>query len=389
MNIYIFIIVTLTAFYGGMMLFYHLGWLNLKEWKPEQTKKNTKVSVIIAARNEESNIGNCLHDILLQHYPADLFEVIVIDDFSTDKTAEIVKGVSSPHIKLLQLKDFLSTQENSSSKDSNQKETVAYKKLCIECGVENATGELIVTTDADCRMNSQWLSAIVSFYESSGARFIVCPVTFTDDSTFFEKIQTLDFLGLMGITGGALSFHFPVMCNGANLAYTKKVFKEVNGFKDISNLSSGDDVFLMQKVNQKYPQSVWYLKSSQAVIQTFPQQTLKNFLHQRIRWASKSASYADKRITVILALTYLFNLMIVCNLIISFFDISFLQLFFFQLVVKMGTEFFFLLTVTRFFRRQTLLTLFLPAQLLHIIYVVVVGLLGNFTSYNWKERHTR
>lgn len=389
MNIYIFIIVALTVFYGGMLLFYHLGWLNLKEWQPKQAKRTTKVSIIIAARNEEDNIGNCLHDLLSQQYPADLFEVIVVDDFSTDKTAEIVKKFSSSHIRLLYLKDFLSVQENESSKSFSNKETVAYKKRCIEYGVENATGELIVTTDADCRMNSQWLSAVVSFYESTGARFIVSPVTFTGDKTFFEKIQTLDFLGLMGITGGTLSFLFPVMCNGANLAYTKKVFREVNGFKDVSKRSSGDDVFLMQKVNKRYPGSVRYLKSSQAVVQTFPQRTLKGFFQQRLRWASKSTSYSDKRITVVLVLTYLFNLTIICNTFILFFDISVFRLLAFQLFIKLAAEFIFLTTVTRFFHRQSLLTLFFPAQLLHIIYVVVVGLLGNFTSYYWKERHTR
>lgn len=381
MNIYIFIIVTLTAFYGGMILFYHFGWLSMKEWKPGKTKKDTKVSVIIAARNEESNIGNCLHDLLLQQYPSNLFEIIVIDDFSTDRTVETIKNISSPNIRLLHLKDFMSGSQDA--------KTVAYKKMSVEYGVENAGGELIVTTDADCRMDIHWISTIVSFYESTDARFIVSPVTFTGDKSLFEKIQTLDFLGLMGITGGALSFHFPVMCNGANLAYTKKIFREVNGFQGADKLSSGDDMFLMQKVNKKYPGSVRYLKNNDALVQTFPQRTLKVFFQQRLRWASKSTSYPDKRITIILALIYIFNLTIICNSIISIFDHSFIQLLAVQLCVKLVSEFFFLLTVTRFFHRQALLTLFLPAQLLHIIYVVIVGMLGNFTSYNWKERSTR
>lgn len=379
MNIYILLIVTLTVFYGGMILFYHIGWLSLKLWNTESAKRETKVSVIVAARNEEENIGNCMHDLLSQDYPDDNFEVLIVDDFSSDKTAEIAKEISSPNLRLLQLKNHIDEDERK----------IRFKKTAIEYGIENAGGDLIITTDADCRMGSKWLSTIVSFYESTGSRFIVSPVTFTEDSTPFERMQTLDFLGLMGITGGALAFHFPVMCNGANLAYEKKVFNEVNGFCGHDNLSSGDDVFLMQKADRKYPGSVGYLKNTEAIVSTFPQRTLKDFFHQRLRWTSKNASYSDKRITIILILVYLFNFTIICNALLAFIDSRFMQLLVLQLIVKLVAEFFFLLTVTRFFHRQKLIILFLPAQLLHILYVVVVGLLGNFISYNWKGRKTR
>lgn len=202
-------------------------------------------------------------------------------------------------------------------------------------------------------------------------------------------MQSLDFLSLMGISGGSLAFSFPTMCNGANLAYTKAAFEEVGGFTGVDNIASGDDMMLMQKVNKKHPGSIAYFKSREAIVSTYPQRTLKGFIQQRIRWISKSGHYPDKRITLVLTLSYLFNLLLFWNGIFSIFDAHFLPLFLLQLCVKLLLEFFFLLAVTKFFRRQKLLILFLPTQLLHIIYVMIIGLLGNFIAYNWKGRKTR
>ncbi|HAP02104.1 MAG TPA: glycosyl transferase, partial [Bacteroidetes bacterium] len=161
------------------------------------------MAVIIAARNEEKNILNVLRDVLSQDYPSDKMEVIVVDDFSSDKTAERTKEISDSRVKLIQMKNEMSNEKYSS------------KKKSIETAVAKTNAELIVTTDADCRMNSNWLKSLVACYELKGKQFIMGAVKFHGEKNLFERMQSLDFLGYMGIACGSLFWRMPALCNGA------------------------------------------------------------------------------------------------------------------------------------------------------------------------------
>ena len=384
----IYITIVLLFIYASLIIYYRQSWLAIPPFDVKQSKisqPQTLISVIIPARNEENNIAACLQSIINQSYPENLFEMIVVDDFSTDNTQKIVSLFSAKNVTIIFLKDF-----------AEEGKLNSYKKKAIEIGISKAKGDLIVTTDADCIVPKHWLQTISSFYESHQPVFIAAPVAYFPTSSadnpgqkFLKIFQSLDFMTLQGITGASVYKKFHSMCNGANLAYEKKIFYEVGGFAGIDAIASGDDMLLMHKIFSRYPTKVLFLKSVDAIVQTPAAQTVKEFFNQRIRWASKADKYSDKKITGVLLLVYFFNC---CILLAAF--LAFIQPKFFIwlggiLITKTVVELFFLYPVATFFNKQKMLWWFPLAQPFHIIYTVLAGFLGKFGSYTWKERKVK
>jgi cellulose synthase/poly-beta-1,6-N-acetylglucosamine synthase-like glycosyltransferase len=266
----------------------------------------------------------------------------------------------------------------------------------VETAIGAAQGSLIVTTDADCLVQPEWLQTIASYYEEFSPVFIAAPVVYSNplrDDSFFKKLlkifQSLDFITLQGITGGSVYKKFHCMCNGANLAYEKKAFNDAGGFEGIDTIASGDDMLLMHKIQKIYPDKIKYLKSAKVVVQTQPSATLKDFMNQRIRWASKADKYTDRKITAVLLLVYVLNAWIFFMALCAFFYLYAFYLFLLLFIMKTIVELFFLYPVALFFRKQKLLWLFLPAQPFHILYTLIAGWLGKFGSYKWKGRKVK
>lgn len=372
-------VLLLTILYISIFLFYLFGWIILPTYIPSGSKPQTKVSIIIPARNEQWNITALLNDLLQQSYPGSLFEIIVVDDFSEDGTAEMVKTITDSRIKLLRLKEFI----------KEDKQIFSYKKKAIETAIANSNCELIITTDADCRMKNNWLATMVNFYEEKRCEMIVAPVLMEGERKFFDKFQELDFVSMMGITGATLYLNFPTMCNGANLAFQRKAFDEVNGYEGVSEKSSGDDMLLMHKIATKWSGGVKFLKSMQAVVYSPTQKSIFTFFSQRMRWTSKSRSYSDWKIKANLLLVYLFNFSILSTFLLSIFFKGIWLIFFFQLSIKLILDFVFLSQAAGFFNRRKLLWLFLPIEALHIFYIVVIGFAGNFFQTSWKGRRVQ
>ena len=365
--------------YAMLIFFYRRNWQQMPLVEVEKNyEPRTTVSVIIAARNEAKNIANCLFSVLGQNYPPHLFEVIVVDDHSEDNTVEIVKHLSNiySHLSCIALKI---TDEN----------VVAYKKKAVETGIKAAKGKLIVTTDADCMAPENWLKNMAAFYENKKAVFIAAPVVMAPGKGLVKIFQSLDFLSLQGITGASVFAQFHTMCNGANLAYEKKVFEEVNGFEGVFHIASGDDMLLMHKIYLKHPGSVYYLKSKEAIVQTAPVNSWAEFFSQRIRWASKAPKYNDKRIFGALLLVYLFNLSFIIILVAAFFVKGLWIYLISFLLLKTLYEILFMLPVARFFNKEKLLWWFPLMQPLHIVYTIIAGLLGSVTTYKWKGRKVK
>lgn len=379
---YLILSVGLSFAYLLIISLYLLGWGKLSRWKvPQYFQPKTFVSILIPARNEAENILACLQSILLQNFPKALFEIIVIDDFSTDDTCQIVEKEQTKqtgvNLSLIKLSDQI-----------KESDTQSFKKKAIELAIGQARGDLIVTTDADCLVPKDWLRLLVSFFEAKELKFIAAPVNFYEEKNLLERFQSLDFNGMMCVTGAGIKLGLGNMCNGANLAYEKATFYEVNGFEGVNHIASGDDMLLMQKVAEKYPNRIGFLKNREATVLTKAKPTLREFLSQRIRWASKSTTYKEWRVTFILGIVFLFCLNIVFSLLlIPFLGTLALWLFGGQLILKTIMDYFFLGTMARFFGRQDLMNSYLPSQLLHISYIVVVGILGNvIKKYNWKGR---
>jgi cellulose synthase/poly-beta-1,6-N-acetylglucosamine synthase-like glycosyltransferase len=365
--------------YGALIVTYQRSWKAIPVFVPALTDAAvTRICVLIPARNEEKNIVDCLRSLSQQTYPKDRFEVIVLDDHSTDGTAAAVSAFAGGGLRVSCLR----------MADVSQSEAVsAHKKFAIETGVRASKGELIVTTDADCTFHTGWLAALAACYEEKGAKFIAAPVRIAArNRSLLSILQVLDFLTLQGITGAAVHKGFHSMCNGANLAYSKEAFDAVDGFRGIDSIPSGDDMFLMHKIWLRYPSKTFFLKSREAIVTTAAETTWKRFVNQRIRWASKADRYDDKRIFWVLLLVYLLNVLFIALPLGAIWNFWWLWLFLILLVVKTMVEYPFVREVAVFFGQGDLMVYFAPLQPLHICYTVVIGWLGKFGSYQWKDR---
>jgi cellulose synthase/poly-beta-1,6-N-acetylglucosamine synthase-like glycosyltransferase len=360
--------------YAALILFYYTQWKKVENYQPASSTPSVFISVVIAARNEEHSLPHLISDLLAQDYPVHLWEAIIINDYSTDSTAELVSTLTGSNMRMV-LPAVLSTESS--------------KKRAIETGVNYAKGELIVITDADCRVGPYWVSTIAKFYEEKGAAFIAAPVKFSHDNSVLQIFQSLDFITLQGITAASVSANFHAMCNGANLAYTKQAFAIVNGFEGIDKVATGDDMLLMHKIWKNTPGKVYYLKSKEATVSTEPMKTWKGFFMQRKRWASKTLVYDDYRIIIVLAFILLLNALFFVLLIAAIINKTYWIHCVAFLVGKTIIEWPFVFSVAKFYDEQKLMRYFFLFQPLHIFYTVFVGLLSQFGKYEWKGRRTK
>lgn len=380
--IYTLAFCTLCILYVALMLLYRYGF--------SQERQTTAVSegyineypffsIIIPARNEADNIAACLQSILNNNYPGDRYEIILIDDFSTDDTADIAKQLLLPPHRVLRLKDHLSAEERIN----------AYKKKALEIAIQQSTGDYIITTDADCILPSQWLNLFASAVAEQGVHFVAAPVSFTpyqQNDSWLYYFQSLDFMTMQGITVASNKLNLGNMCNGANMLFSRQAFEAVDGYRDIDHKASGDDMMLMQKIQRRFPDSIRYLFEHHAIVETPVQPDFASFINQRIRWASKADSYPQLKMTLILLVVYLFNCSLLCTAIISFIWPSYFPVLLSALVIKVLAELFFLFPVARFYRKKSELIFFIFLQPLHILYIIIAGFLGKFGTYSWKGR---
>lgn len=367
----------LTAFYCCLIAFFYVGLLAIILRTKRQNKLpissvQNSFSIVISARNEAGFISQCLKSITNQNYDANQFEIIVINDHSTDDTLDIIhrfkiQNSISMHrdkISIIDLADF---------------DKIDNKKQAITKGIELAKFDYIILTDADCIRGNNWLKTINQFINISEAKMVYAPVEFAAKNVF-EKLQALEFAGLVGVGAAAMELKFPNMCSAANLIFEKKVFFEVNGYEDNMHVISGDDEFLMHKIFKKYPNQVQFLHQKEAIVLTGANGTLNQLTEQRKRWVSKSTKYENRYITFILVMAYFYNISMVVNLFIDW------HLAFNQIIFKMIIEGIFLVTILKLFGK-TKLTLLLPlAEIFHVLYVIIIGIWANFGTYNWKGR---
>lgn len=344
----------------------------IKPFEIKDCKEYNSFTILIPVRNEENAIVKCLNDIMHQNYPENKFEIIVINDHSTDATTLVVekfqKQYSLFNIQLVQMNN-----------DASQRK---LKKAAISYGISFAKNEYIILTDADCERGKEWLSTINNFVIQTKAKMIYAPVEF-NAATLFEKIQAMEFAALVGIGAAAIRLKNPNMCSAANLVFEKSVFNEVEGYKGYDGLASGDDEFLMHKVFKKYPGKVHFLRNIKAVVYTSANKTLTELADQRRRWVSKSMKYENRYITAILAGAYLFNVSIVLNLFIDF------KFGLIQLCVKTFVELIFIYSVLNFFKQKKYILLLPLAEVFHIIYVIIIGIRANIGTYIWKGRKVK
>jgi cellulose synthase/poly-beta-1,6-N-acetylglucosamine synthase-like glycosyltransferase len=311
------------------------------------------VSVIVACRNEEHNIVHLLHEISMQNFDPGRFEVIVIDDNSTDKTIEVTSGFEG-------IKNLILLKNKGRG-----------KKRAIRTGVDASHGELIVTTDADCLPGREWLTSIASFYLLRRPDLIICPVELTEKPGFFNNFQQLEFLGLQGVTAGTASLDNPVMCNGANLAFTKEVYLS-NSENLHEELISGDDIFLLHSIKRDKNRKIMWLEARDAIIRTALSDNVRSFLKQRARWISKSGSISDATTIMTAIVTFVTILLFALLPFAGIIDTRFLPVFAVAFILKSIPDYLVIKTTATRYGLAVAMRWFLPSQLIYPFYVLLV-----------------
>jgi cellulose synthase/poly-beta-1,6-N-acetylglucosamine synthase-like glycosyltransferase len=355
-----------------------------------------RLTVIIPVRNEAENILHLLLDLEKQTYSKHNFDVIVADDDSTDDTLKIVQEFQkNTNINLII--NQLPPKTNNTSP----------KKRAIDSSINLASGQLIITTDGDCRVGVKWLESIANFQTKTGAYLVSCAVTFDNAAfdkaqapfsrrysailsfshAFINNIQIIEFASLIGSGACAMFVQKPNMCNGANLTYLKSVFYEVNGFSGNEGLASGDDEFLMHKIAAKYPDKVRFLKSQDTIVETKAHTSCRSFYNQRKRWASKWQHYTNWQTTALAVFVFFANLVVPLSFCIWIFDFISAKSLVLVLSLKFFAEFIFLSLIISFLRKKSLIWLIPFVQIIYPLYVVFFGLVAQKQGeYVWKGR---
>lgn len=369
-DILLIVFALLVLHYVWFIFSIYLG-LNKLSFKENINKEY--VSVIIPFRNEQENILRCLKSIEEQNYDKEKYEVIFVDDNSTDSSFETLnKNITSKNIKVLKLENHALLR--------------AHKKAAVNLGIENARGEIIVTTDADCFSGRDWLGIMISTFDINTA-FVSGPVEFENNNSLFGKLQKLEFAGLILTGAGLIGSGSPVICNGANLAFRKKVFCEVGGYEDFMNLSSGEDELLMQKISAKTNYNIKFCMNKKAVVKTEPKTSVKEFMNQRKRWASKGLFYKNKTLVLQLILILLFYISLIIQPLLGIlYNGIFIYSFLFSFLLKIISEFLVLKKGIKILFNKNILHVFLFAEILQVPYIIWSAISGIFGNYKWKDR---
>lgn len=372
------ILLLLLGCYGSLIGFFTFGLIRIVRSKQKQAShREVFVSVIIPVRNEASNILRLLEDIREQDFSCRSMEVIVADDYSEDDTMVLASQYAQRH------PDFSLVLVPSPLTELN----TTGKKRAVERAVAVAKGEILLFTDADTERGAEWVSSMVAGFEIASIQMVLGLVYYQHEKNLLQKIQSLEFLGLMGTTAGSAVMGYPVMCNGANLAYRRDAFFQTGGFTSNLRYRSGDDQFMMSQIRKHYGNgALRFNMDMKGAVITQAEATFAGFLQQRIRWVSKSPGYRDPVVILAGAVTYLTQVFLLSGMLLGFLFPGMLYFSMILWLVKILLEYPMVWIMIRFFGKQTLTKHYFVAQVFQLVYVPVAGLLGLMIPYRWKGR---
>ena len=344
-----------------------IGFAKQQKSRPGNVNSEKEISIIIPFRNEEDNILKCLISLSKQIYNKENYEVILVNDHSTDNSVSIIEK---------HLKEFFNIHLYHLDKE-------VLKKEALKLGLSKAKYNLIAFTDADCILPKTWLSTISKNLKDED--MLIGPVCMnTSKKSFLSAFQSLDFMALQGVSFGFLNFKKPILNNAANLIIQKKSFVKVNGF-DSYNTPSGDDVFLLEKFLSKDLKIKPSLQK-ESIVNTATERTLNLFINQRLRWVSKSKYYKNQWLKSLGILVFLTNVVMMFVYVALVFVENYFIILIILVLSKWLIDFILLLLVASFFNQKRDLFYFIPVQLVYPIYTVGIALTSLFVSYNWKDR---
>jgi cellulose synthase/poly-beta-1,6-N-acetylglucosamine synthase-like glycosyltransferase len=368
--IYFFTVILFVYLLTISLLIYGFDKIEITATKDLEPKTN--FSIIVPFRNEEKDFLNLLNSISELNYPKNLFDIQVINDDSDDNSVAIFNKWQSEN------------PEISSKLLQNIRKSNSPKKDAIQTAISQIKNDWIITTDADCVVNKNWLLCFDNYIQYRNIEMLVGAVSISNKKGFLNNFQFVDLLSLQGTTIGSFGINKPFMCNGANFAYTKKIFLELNGFDGNDKIASGDDVFLLQKAVRLFPEKVGYLKNKDAIVHTKPEESWSKLFNQRVRWASKTSSYSGffgKFLAIIVLET---NLFFVMGFILGFLGFGFTILTF-GFVIKLLIDLILLNKTNQFIGNKKFIFP-LISSLFYPFFCVSVAFYSFFGGFEWKKR---
>ncbi len=364
------LVLGITLAYLLMMLLITLGWLRLKS--PDCSNDLIAVSVVVAARDEQEFIGELLESLAKQNYPENLFEVIVVNDHSTDNTEKIVKNFANNH------KNCNILLKNATDQG---------KKAALRQAIALAQGKIIVATDADCTMSEKWLSTMIQPFCNNTTMLVMAPVIYQKRKGVLNNFYSLEFMSLVASGAGATGLGIPFMGNGANMAFRRQVFEEAVNEADYFRYTSGDDVFLIHQSIKKYGRkSVCFLREKEVLVETIPPASLSAFIGQRLRWGSKAKGYKLSAAIAVAIVVLIMNIALVVSVLAGFFKPWIWLVFLLLMLTKMLADYPLINRFARFSGRSNTMFYFLPFSLIYPFYLTFTGLTSFFVNFTWKGR---
>lgn len=356
-------ILTIYTINIGLLVY---GFFKVKEYQNKGLDPKTSFTIIVPFRNEAENLPNLLNSFSKLNYPTDLFEVILVDDSSKEKFQSSIVNYQLSIINNIRV-------SNSPKKDA------------ITTAMQHVKTNWVITTDADCIVPENWLLTFDNYIQENKVSMLAGAVSYECENSFLHHFQQLDLTSLQGATMGSFGLNNGFMCNGANFAYTKSLFESLNGFEGNDKIASGDDVFLLQKTIEKFPNEVHYLKAQEAIVITKPTENWRSLFYQRVRWAAKTSSYKSTFGKYLGLIVFFGNLSLVIAFFLFLIGIlvyPFLVLFGF---LKFTIDFVLLYKTNQFLTKSRIKSLLL-SSLLYPFFSSTVALYSLFGSYEWKDR---
>lgn len=366
-----FIAIFLAYCYSLLVLFAVRGW-KVHDKTAKSDHSYPFCSVVIAARNEAASIQTTVESLLKQNYPQECFEILVIDDHSTDNTKQILDAMAETANNL---------------KVFSSPEHIVGKKQALKHVLKFTHGDLLLFTDADCEIGRKWIETYVAYaFAHPGNLYFgnILP-RINEKSSVAEKCAALDFIGILGVQNGLANIGHAFSCNGANMCITRK-FYDTN-YDTNESFSSGDDVFLLHTAKRTDRNSIHFIKNDNATVKTSVPHTFKDLFNQRCRWASKASGYKDKDSVLVALIVYVYCCVsTISGALACFGNKTALAVFLFLFLVKLCTDFLLFFTTRNDFKSVRYIWLAVPFECIYFLYITAVPIASSLFKTKWKGR---
>jgi cellulose synthase/poly-beta-1,6-N-acetylglucosamine synthase-like glycosyltransferase len=335
------------------------------------TGKKHFLSVVIAAHNEEKTIEKCLNCLIKQDYPEELYEIIIADDRSSDKTPQIILNYCNRYKKIRSVR-------------IDPEESFVPKKTALIKGLNIARGDIIISTDADCIQPVGWLTALNSHF-SKKVGMVIGHTEYLKSASFWKGIDSIDYFSqrVMGIA--FLGLNSAYTCTASNIAYRKEIFdNNKNDFKN-AGVRPAEDNLILHWVHLKSSYEIAAAFEPSSIVTTHGASNFRHFMNQRFRWAAYGGNITTFSVKLFFVPLLLYYCFIWISMLLTIFIPAILYSILLSYLCKTLVDFLFMLKASMLYRNVSQLKYFFPISVIHLILVPIIVLKGNLFTFDWKE----